>query len=188
MDQPDLFPTFKTLDILEKKISLLIAKNSQLQEDKRILEERYAELEETFRRLRKGKIDPLQQDETIRTLMREKGATPPSLNAHTQSSRSMSESKSRIQVTILDESYSVRSEADPEHTLRVAGHVDSVLRSLRRSMPQLDLYRVAILGAMEITDELFRMKGSAEHERADLAMRLQRLTATVDQAMMGGAS
>jgi prefoldin subunit 5 len=72
MDQPDLFPTFKTLDILEKKVSLLIAKNAQLQEDKRILEERYAELEETFRRLRKGKIDPLQQDETIRTLMREK--------------------------------------------------------------------------------------------------------------------
>ena len=72
MDQPDLFPTFKTLDILEKKLSLLIAKNAQLQEDKRILEERYAELEETFRRLRKGKIDPLQQDETIRTLMREK--------------------------------------------------------------------------------------------------------------------
>jgi len=72
MDHPDLFPTFKTLDILEKKISLLIQKVAQLQEDKRILEERYAELEETFRRLRKGKIDPLQQDETIRTLMREK--------------------------------------------------------------------------------------------------------------------
>ena len=72
MDQPDLFPTFKTLDILEKKVSLLIAKNAHLQEDKRNLEERYAELEETFRRLRKGKIDPLQQDETIRTLMREK--------------------------------------------------------------------------------------------------------------------
>jgi cell division protein ZapA len=100
----------------------------------------------------------------------------------------MSESKSRIQVTILDESYSVRSEADPEHTLRVAGHVDSVLRSLRRSLPQLDLYRVAILGAMEITDELFRLKGSAEHERADLAMRLQRLTATVDQAMVSGGN
>jgi cell division protein ZapA len=96
----------------------------------------------------------------------------------------MSDGKSRIQVSILDETYSVRSEADPEHTLRVAGHVDSVLRSLRRSLPQLDLYRVAILGAMEITDELFRMKSSAEHERADLAGRVQRLTATVDQALL----
>jgi hypothetical protein len=72
MHQPDLFPTFKTLDILEKKVNLLVRKNAQLQEDKRILEERYAELEETFRRLRKGKIDPLRQDETIRSLMREK--------------------------------------------------------------------------------------------------------------------
>jgi chromosome segregation ATPase len=72
MDQADLFPTFKTLDILEKKIRLLVQKIAQLQEDKRVLEDRYAELEETFRRLRKGKIDPLQQDEKIRSLMREK--------------------------------------------------------------------------------------------------------------------
>jgi cell division protein ZapA len=95
----------------------------------------------------------------------------------------MSDGRNRIQVNILDETYSVRSEADPEHTLRVAGHVDSVLRSLRRSLPQLDLYRVAILGAMEITDELFQLKNSAEHERTDLAGRLQRLTAAVDQAL-----
>jgi cell division protein ZapA (FtsZ GTPase activity inhibitor) len=100
----------------------------------------------------------------------------------------MSDSKSRIQVNILDETYSVRSEADPEHTLRVAGHVDSVLRSLRRSLPQLDLYRVAILGSMEITDELFRLRSNAEHERADLAVRLQRLTASVDQVLTGGTS
>ncbi|MBA2564874.1 MAG: cell division protein ZapA [Gemmatimonadetes bacterium] len=95
----------------------------------------------------------------------------------------MADPKSRIQVRILDESYNVRSEADPQHTLAVAGHVDSVLRSLRRSLPQLDLYRVAILGAMEITDELVRLKGTVEHEHADLATRLQRLTASVEQAL-----
>ena len=95
----------------------------------------------------------------------------------------MSDTRSRIQVRILDETYSVRSEANPEHTLRVAGHVDSVLRSLRRSLPQLDLYRVAILGAMEITDELFRLRQGMEHERADLAMRMQRLTASVEEAL-----
>jgi FtsZ-binding cell division protein ZapB len=71
MEQPDLFPSFKPLEILEKKITLLFKKCAQLQEEKHALELRYAELEETFRRLRKGKIDPLQQDETIRTLMRE---------------------------------------------------------------------------------------------------------------------
>jgi prefoldin subunit 5 len=72
MEQPDLFPGFKALEILEKKITLLLKKHARLQDEKRALEERYAELEETFRRLRKGKIDPLQQDETIRNLAREK--------------------------------------------------------------------------------------------------------------------
>ena len=72
MQQPDLFPTFRALEILEKKVSLLLKKHAHLQDEKRALEARYAELEEAFRRLRKGKIDPLQQDETIRNLMREK--------------------------------------------------------------------------------------------------------------------
>lgn len=72
MNQPDLFPTFKTLDILEKKISLLVKKNAQLHADRLAFEARYAELEEAFRRLRKGKIDPLQQDEAIRALTRER--------------------------------------------------------------------------------------------------------------------
>lgn len=72
MEQPDLFPTFKTLEILEKKVTLLLRKHAQLQEEKQALEVRCAELEETFRRLRKGAIDPLQQDETIRILTREK--------------------------------------------------------------------------------------------------------------------
>ena len=71
-DNFELFPSVKALDALEKKISLLIARNARLQEEKRALEARYAELEEMFRRLRKGKIDPLQQDETIRALAREK--------------------------------------------------------------------------------------------------------------------
>lgn len=95
----------------------------------------------------------------------------------------MADAKSRIQVKILDETYSVRSEADPEHTQRVAGHVDDVLRTLRRSMPNVDAYRVAILGAMQITDELYRARANAEHERADLALRLQRLADTVDGAL-----
>jgi hypothetical protein len=72
MEQADLFPSLKALEILEKKVTLLLKKYAHLQEEKRGLELRYAELEETFRRLRKGKIDPLQQDETIRSLVREK--------------------------------------------------------------------------------------------------------------------
>ena len=70
MEQADLFPSFKALEILEKKVSLLLKKNAQLHDERRALETRYAELEEAFRRLRKGKIDPLQQDATIRTLAR----------------------------------------------------------------------------------------------------------------------
>ncbi|MBA2564875.1 MAG: hypothetical protein H0V09_05575 [Gemmatimonadetes bacterium] len=50
---------------------MLVVRNAQLRDDRRAFEERYAELEEMFRRLRKGKIDPLQQDETIRSLTRE---------------------------------------------------------------------------------------------------------------------
>ncbi len=61
-----------------------------------------------------------------------------------------------VKVTVLDEQFRIRSEADEEYTRRVASHVDAALRELRRAVPTLEPFQTAVLGAMEISDELFR--------------------------------
>jgi cell division protein ZapA len=86
-------------------------------------------------------------------------------------------------VTILDEPFAIRSEADAEYTRRVAGHVDGSLRELREKMPGLEPFQAAVLGAMEITDELFRARQRQEQLEGDVAARIAKLAETIGETL-----
>ena len=86
-------------------------------------------------------------------------------------------------VRVLDESFTIRTEADTEYTRRVARHVDGRLRALRDAAPSLEPFPTAVLGAMEITDALFRDQDQAASDRAALVERLEQLAAEVETAV-----
>lgn len=86
-------------------------------------------------------------------------------------------------VSVLDEPFGIRSKADPEYTRRVAAHVDGRLRALRTSSPGLEPFPVAVLGAMEITDDLFRSREAAGTAMQDAVYRLERLLGRIDRAL-----
>lgn len=90
---------------------------------------------------------------------------------------------STTRVTVLDEPFGIRSQADPDYTRRVAAHVDERLRALRRSTPALEPFPVAVLGAMEITDDLFRSREGIETAMRDAVYRVERLVSRIDQAL-----
>lgn len=95
----------------------------------------------------------------------------------------MSEERTTTRVTILDEPLGIRSEADVEYTRRVAAHVDATLRSLRGASPSLEPFPIAALGAMEITDELFRAREALEKATEEVAVRTERLAGRIDEAL-----
>lgn len=95
----------------------------------------------------------------------------------------MSEAPGTIRVTILDEPFAIRSEADPEYTRRVAGHVDSSLREIREKAPSMEPFQAAILGAMEITDELFRARSRQAELEGEMAERISALAEAVGEAL-----
>lgn len=75
-------------------------------------------------------------------------------------------------VKIVGEEYTIRSDADPEHTRAVAAHVDAAIRRVLENPAITDPGKAAILAAMSITDELF-----AEREReGEVAARMQGLS------------
>lgn len=86
-------------------------------------------------------------------------------------------------VTILDEPFAIRSEADAAYTRRVAGHVDSSLRELRGKAPSMEPFQVAVLGAMEITDELFRVRERQAELEGEIAVRIARLAETIGETL-----
>ena len=64
----------------------------------------------------------------------------------------------RTTVNIFGQEYSVRGGADGEHVQRVAAYVDERMREVARSSNQVSSVRVAILAAMNIADELLRVR------------------------------
>ena len=67
----------------------------------------------------------------------------------------MTGKKTSVKVEILGESYSIRSEADPEHTRAVAQHLDRSIRQILAGGAVIEANRAAILAALQITSALF---------------------------------
>ncbi|HEY7369914.1 MAG TPA: cell division protein ZapA [Thermoanaerobaculia bacterium] len=86
-------------------------------------------------------------------------------------------------VTILDEPFAIRSEADAEYTRRVAGHVDRSLREFRDKAPSMEPFQAAVLGAMEITDELFRLRERLATLEGEVAARIAELAAAIGETL-----
>ncbi len=71
----------------------------------------------------------------------------------------MSERRS-VRVRIVGEEYALRSDADEVHTRAVAAHVDGVIRQVMASGTVVDTQRAAILAALQIADELVRLRSA----------------------------
>ncbi|MGH7571163.1 MAG: cell division protein ZapA [Gemmatimonadota bacterium] len=95
----------------------------------------------------------------------------------------MTGDRESIKITILDEPFRLKPTADPGYTREVAAHVDRTLRGLRSSVPTLEPFQAAVLGAMEITDAMMQArKAGAEALEAALG-RVRSLEADLDTAL-----
>ncbi|MEX2177955.1 MAG: cell division protein ZapA [Gemmatimonadaceae bacterium] len=86
----------------------------------------------------------------------------------------MSTKKHLVRVTIMNEEYSIRSDATPEHTRAVASYLDAAIRRVLDSGTVVESNRAAILAALHVTGELFEAR-----EGSDMTERLRSLSAEV---------
>ncbi|HHY71575.1 MAG TPA: cell division protein ZapA [Thermoanaerobacterales bacterium] len=75
-----------------------------------------------------------------------------------------SETKSinRVKVRINGEDYYVRGRVPVEYIKKVANYVDRKMCDLSQNYPDLSRTRIAVLAALNITDELLRLKQEYE--------------------------
>jgi cell division protein ZapA len=86
----------------------------------------------------------------------------------------MTTKKNVVRVTIMNEDYSIRSDASPEHTRAVAAYLDDAIRRVLDSGTVVETNRAAILAALHITGELFEARDGVE-----ITKRLHGLSAEV---------
>ena len=96
-------------------------------------------------------------------------------------SRGRQTSRNSVTVEIAGERHVLRSDAPPEYTHAVAAHVDTTIRALGPSAA-LEPHRTAILAALVITDELFRVREELRFLREEMDRRAGLLADLLERA------
>jgi len=89
-----------------------------------------------------------------------------------------------ITVEIHGQRYPIRSSLDPDYVLRIAAYVDQKIGVVAASTPGSDSLRMAVLAALNIADELFRMRDANRAKESRIAERASELEELVDRVLM----
>ncbi len=81
-----------------------------------------------------------------------------------------------VKVNIYGTEYPVKGDADPDYIQEVAEYLDEKMREVGRSLTVKSSTKVAVLAALNITDELFRTRREQEERIEALEERLHGLT------------
>ena len=84
-------------------------------------------------------------------------------------------------VRILDQVYNVRSADDPAYVQELADYVDRKLQQISDSTPSVDTLKVAILAALNIADELFRLRKAEQADELWFGEKLRECTLMLEE-------
>jgi cell division protein ZapA len=88
-----------------------------------------------------------------------------------------------VQVEVHGQKYPIRTELDPRYVEELAQFVEARMALASRSSPSSDAVGLAILTALNITDEYFRARTALASKSGTLEARAEALEKMVDQAL-----
>jgi len=91
-----------------------------------------------------------------------------------------------IPVEIFGQRYPIRSALDPQYVQQLASYVDERMRAAAEQSPAGDSVRLAVLAALNIADEAYRVLDAEDGRPATLSARLEALERLVDAALDAG--
>jgi cell division protein ZapA len=96
-----------------------------------------------------------------------------------------------VHVDIHGQRYAVRSDLDPQYVAELAAYLDGKMRQAAQELATADPLRVAVIAALNISDELFRARADASGAAGRFVSRtadLERLVDSVLARTAGGAA
>ncbi len=85
-----------------------------------------------------------------------------------------------VEVYILGQRYTIKGDAPEEHIRNLASYVDNKLKEVYCSSPNITPVKASILAALDIADELFRLKNKHEEMAKHIEEKTNTLTALFD--------
>ena len=88
-----------------------------------------------------------------------------------------------VHIEVHGQKYPIRTELDARYVEELAQFVESRMALASKASPSSDAVGLAILTALNITDEYFRVRNSAASSSGSIAARTEALERMVDQAL-----
>ena len=88
------------------------------------------------------------------------------------------------QVHIFGQVYTLRTRDDGDRARQVAARVDEKMNEVADRGAGADSYRVAVLAALELADELLRADEVSEEYRARVAEKSRRIESLLDESSL----
>jgi cell division protein ZapA len=88
-----------------------------------------------------------------------------------------------VPVQIFGQRYPIRSALDPRYVQDLAAYVDERMRAAADQSPAGDSLRLAVLAALNIADEAFRVLDAEDGRPATLSDRLAQIERLIDEAL-----
>ena len=90
--------------------------------------------------------------------------------------------RNRVVVSIFGKEYSLVADVDPEYIKKTAQYLDSKMREVSGSFPNITEARVAVLAALNIADELFKLRDNHE-DNAQFERRIGEMTRLLSEVL-----
>ena len=88
-----------------------------------------------------------------------------------------------VQIEIHGQQYPIRTELDPRYVEELAQFVEARMALAAKASPSSDTVAIAILTALNITDEYFRTRNALTNDSGRIAARTKEIERIVDQAL-----
>jgi cell division protein ZapA len=84
------------------------------------------------------------------------------------------------EVYILGQKYTIKGDAPEEYIREIASFVDKKLKEVHNSIPNITPVKASILAALDIADELFKLKSEQEVMTKTIEEKAERLASLFD--------
>jgi cell division protein ZapA len=78
----------------------------------------------------------------------------------------MADKAKLVQVEIFGQTYAVKAGDDPAYVTRLAAYVDEQMKDISRASGAVDSVRVAVLAALNLADECFRLRQDTDPSKS----------------------
>lgn len=88
-----------------------------------------------------------------------------------------------MKIEIYDQTYNINSGENEEYAKELAAYVDTKMREIAEATRMVDSLKVAVLAALNISDELLTLRRRQRELEGPLRQRVEKCVALVERAL-----